>query len=249
MGKNGDLNTENGGGNRGAKQRLVALVVGVSDQGHARGEKFGTSRLNADINTVLNRRAGRSGLGSARGVGDVEGEAVVEARVFAALKLGLSNCGLEGHVPQARSLSLVGLAALEIAQECSLSNLAGTCTDGLVVLSPVNRQTQVAPQILEVLLIFNGQALAQLHEITTRDRHLIASLDGLAFAANMRGLEVRIIGESRIDANPKVVLHAALCGQAIVVPAHGVKDRLTLHSLETRDDVGVRVREHVADVK
>ena len=249
MGKNGDLNTENRGGNRGAEQWLVALVVGVSDQGHARGKEFGTSRFNADINTVLNWRTGCSSLSSARGVGDVEGEAVVEARVFAALKLGLSNCGLEGHVPQTRSLSLVGLAALEIAQECSLGNLAGTSTDGLVVLSPVNRQAQVAPQIFEVLLIFNGQALAQLHEITTRDRHLIASLDGLAFASNMRGLKVWIIGEGRIDANPKVVLHAALCGQAIVVPAHGVKDRLTLHSLETCDDIGVRVREHVADVK
>ena len=149
---------------------------------------------------------------------------MVEARVFAALKLGLSNRSLEGHVPQARSLGLVGLAALEIAQECSLSNLAGTCTNGLVVLSPVNRQAQVAPQILEVLLIFNGQALAQFHKITTRDRHLIASLDGLAFAANMRGLKVWIIGEGRIDANPKVVLHAALGRQAVIIPAHGVED-------------------------
>ena len=65
---------------------------------------------------------------------------MIEARVFAALKLSLSNRGLEGHVPQARSLSLVGLAALEIAQERSLGNLAGTSADGLVVLSPVNRQ-------------------------------------------------------------------------------------------------------------
>ena len=92
---------------------------------------------------------------------------MVEARVFAALKLGLSNRGLEGDVPQTRSLSLVGLAALEITQECCLGDLAGTSTDGLVVLSPVNRQAQVAPQILEVLLIFNGQALAQFHKITT----------------------------------------------------------------------------------
>ena len=224
VGKNGDLNTENRGGNRSSEQRLVALVVGVSDQSHTRGKKFGTSRFNADVNTVLNRRAGCSGLGSARGVGDVEGKAVVEARVFAALKLSLSNRGLEGHVPQAGSLSLVGLAALEIAQERSLGNLAGTGTDGLVVLSPVNRQTQVTPQVLEVLLVFDGQALAQLHEITTRDRHLIASLDGLAFASDMRGLKIRIIGEGRIDANPEVVLHAALGGQAIVVPAHGVED-------------------------
>ena len=221
----------------------------MSDQGHARGKKLGTSRLNADINAILNRRTGCSGLGSARGVGDVEGEAVVEARVFAALKLSLGNRGLESHVPQARSLSLIGLAALEIAQERSLGNLAGASTDGLVVLSPVNRQAQVAPQIFEVLLVLDGQALAQLHEITTRDRHLIASLDGLAFAANMRGLEVRIIGEGRIDANPEVVLNAALGRQAVIIPAHGVEDRFTQHSLETCDDVGVRVREHVADVK
>ena len=92
---------------------------------------------------------------------------MVEARVFAALKLSLSNCGLEGHVPQARSFSLVGLAALEITQESSLGDLAGTSTDGLVVLSPVNRQAQVTPQVLEVLLIFNGQALTQFHEIST----------------------------------------------------------------------------------
>ena len=65
----------------------------------------------------------------------------------------------------------------------------------------------------------------------------------------MRGLEVRIIGEGRIDANPEVVLHAALGRQAVIVPAHGVEDRFTQHSLETRNDVGVRVREHVADVK
>ena len=149
---------------------------------------------------------------------------MVEARVFAALKLSLSNRSLEGNVPQARSFSLVGLATFKIAQERSLGNLAGTCTDGLVVLSPVNRQAQVTPQVLEVLLVFDGQALTQFHEIATRDRHLIASLDGLAFTANMRGLEVRIIGEGRIDANPKVVLHAALCGQAIVIPAHGVED-------------------------
>ena len=167
VGKNRDLNTENGGGNCGAKQRLVALVVGVSNQGHARGKKLGTSRFNADINTVLNWRTGCSSLSSARGVGDVEGEAVVEARVFAALKLGLSNRGLEGDIPQTRSLSLVGLAALEITQECCLGDLAGTSTDGLVVLSPVNRQAQVTPQIFEVLLIFNGQALAQFHKITT----------------------------------------------------------------------------------
>ena len=241
MGKNRDLNTENGGCNCGTEQWLVALVVGVSNQGHARGKQFGASRLDADINTVLNRRTGCSGLGSARGVGDVEGEAVVEARVFAALKLSLSNRSLEGNVPQARSLSLVGLATLKIAQESSLGNLAGTCTNGLVVLGPVNRQAQVAPQVLEVLLIFNGQALTQFHEITTRDRHLIASLDGLAFAANVRGLEVRIIGEGCINANPKVVLHAALCGQTIVVPAHGVEDRFAQHSLETRDDIGVRI--------
>ena len=65
----------------------------------------------------------------------------------------------------------------------------------------------------------------------------------------MRGLEVRIIGEGRIDANPEVVLHAALGRQAVIVPAHGVEDRFSQHSLETCDDVGVRVREHVADVK
>src|SRR5690606_4086094 len=46
-----------------------------------------------------------------------------------------------------------------------------------------------------------------------------------------------------------VVLHATLGRQAVVVPAHRVEDLLAAHALVARDDVGVRVGEHVPDVQ
>ena len=72
----------------------------------------------------------RGGLG----VRDVEGQAVVEARVLAALQLSLGDRSLEGDVPQARGLGLVGLAARQVAQERGLGDLARTRADRLVVL-------------------------------------------------------------------------------------------------------------------
>ena len=249
MRQNRHLHVVHGGGDRRAEQRLVALVVRVSDQGHAGGQQLGTRRLDAHVGAVLDGRAGGGSLRGGLGVGDVEGQAVVEARVLAALQLSLGDRRLEGDVPQARGLGLVGLAARQVAQERGLGDLACTRADRLVVLLPVHAQAQVAPQRLELSLVFLGEALAQLHEVLTRNRLLVASLDRLAVAAHVRGLEVGVVGQRGIHAHAEVVLHAALRGQTVVVPPHRVEHGLADHALVAGHDVGVRVGENMADVQ
>ena len=107
----------------------------------------------------------------------------------------------------------------------------------------------MTPQCLELSLVLNSQALAQLDEVTSRDRHLVGSLDGLALATGVRGDEVGVVGQGRVAAHAEVVLHAALGGQAVVIPAHGVEDGHAAHALVTSDGVSVGVGEDVAHVQ
>ena len=63
------------------------------------------------------------------------------------------------------------------------------------------------------------------------------------------GREVRVVRQRRVAAHAEVVLHPALGRQAVVVPAHRVEHLLAAHPLVARDQVGVRVGEHVPDVQ
>ena len=56
-------------------------------------------------------------------------------------------------------------------------------------------------------------------------------------------------GHRRVAAHAEVVLHPALGGQPVVVPAHRVEDRPPPHPLVAGDEVGVRVAEHVPHVQ
>ena len=69
------------------------------------------------------------------------------------------------------------------------------------------------------------------------------------FAGLSRRHERRIVRQRRIAAHAVVVLHAALGRQSVVVPSHRIEHRLAAHPLKPRDDVGVGVREDVADVE
>ena len=249
VGQDRHLDAVHGGGDRRAEQRLVALVVRVGDQGDAGGQQLGTRRLDAHVHAILDGCARGGSLRGGLGVGDVEGQAVIEARVLAALQLSLGDRRLEGDVPQARGLGLVGLTARQVAQERGLGDLARTRADRLVVLLPVHAQAQVAPQRLELSLVLLGEALAQLHEVLTGNRLLVASLDRLAVAAHVRGLKIGVVGQGGVHAHAEVVLHAALGGQAVVVPPHRVEHGLAHHALVAGHDVGVRVGEHMADVQ
>ena len=229
----GDLDPEHGGRHRRAEQRLVALVVGVRDEGDARGDELGAARLDLD-------RAA---------VGAVEGDAVVVPGLLAVLELGLRHGGAEGHVPQRRRQRLVGLAALHVADERELRREERLVGDGAVRLLPVHREAELAEQGLELLLVLDGEALAQLDEVATADRLLVGGLRALVVAALEGRHEVGVVRQRGVAPHAVVVLHAALGGQAVVVPAHRVEHVSAAHALVAGDEVGVREREHVADVQ
>ena len=79
-----------------AEVLLVAFVVRVGDQRGAGRQQFGAGGLDVDRGAILK----------------AEGHLVVEAGVFARFELGLGHGGLEGHVPQAGGVLLVGLEVL-----------------------------------------------------------------------------------------------------------------------------------------
>ena len=222
-----DLDAEDRRGDRGAEQRLVALVVGVGDQRHDRGDELGTGGLDVDRGAV----------------GATVGHPVVGAGVVTRLELGLGHGGLEGDVPEGRRLLEVGLATGEVAQERALADGLGLLADGRVVLLPVHRETQGAPQLLEDLLVLLDELLAQGDEVGPADRDLL-----LRVRLGRRG-EVGVVGQRGVAAHAVVVLHATLGRQAVVVPAHRVEDGLPAHPLEAGDQVGVGVGEDVADVQ
>ena len=127
VGEHGHLDVEQRRAHRRAEQRLVALVVGVGDERHARGEQLGARRLDVHV-------AGAVGL--------VERDAVVGGGLLAVLELGLRDRGAEVDVPQRRRERLVRLAALEVAQEGELARADRVVRDRAVGLRPVDAQTR-----------------------------------------------------------------------------------------------------------
>ena len=216
-----------------AEQRLVALVVGVGDQGHAARDELGAGGL--DVHR-------------AAAVGAVERDPVVVPRVVARLELGLRDGGLEGDVPQPRGLGLVGLAAGEVAQEGLLGRGPRVVVDGAVGDRPVVAVADAAEEGLEGLLVLDGQLVAQLDEVLPRDGQLVGRLGALRVTAERR-LERRVVGQRGVAAHAVVVLHPLLGGKAVVVPADRVEDVEARHPLVARHAVGVRVAEHVAHVQ
>ena len=227
VGQDRDLHPEEGRCDRGAEQRLVALVVRVCDERADGGQQLGTCGLDVD------RIAPRA----------VERDAVVGARVLACLQLGLRHRRVEGDVPQRGRVAQVGLAPRVVAQERLLRHGLGVRRDGGVERGPVHRQAELTPQVLERLLVDGGQLVAELDEVGAADRDLTLRV------RLRRGLEVRVVRDRRITAHAVEVLHPPLGGQAVVVPSHGVEHVLAAHPLVAGHRVGVGVAEHVAHVQ
>ena len=233
VGEHRHLDAEDRGGHGRAEQRLVALVIRMRHQRHAGRQQLRAGGLDVHVGAV---RA-------------VEGDPVVGGGDRLVLELGLGDGGAEGDVPQGGRLGLVGLAAGQVAQEGALGGGLRLRADGAVGLGPVDGQAELAPERLELLLVLGGERLAQLDEVAPADRLLVGGLGALVVAALERRGEVRLVRERGVAAHAVVVLHPALGGQAVVVPAHRVEDALAAHPLVAGDEVHVGVAEDVADVQ
>jgi hypothetical protein len=156
VGVDRDLDVEQRRADGAAEQRLVALVVGVGDQRDAGGDQLRPGGLDEDV-----------------AVGAVEGDAVVGAGPLPVLQLGLGHRGVEVDVPEGGRLGGVGLAPGQVAQERPLRGGPGAVVDGGVGEGPVDGEPEGPPQVLEGLLVLDGERLAQLDEVPPGDRHLL----------------------------------------------------------------------------
>ena len=119
----GDFNAEQRGGHGAAEVGLVALVVGMGDEGDTRRDEFGAGGVDPDVG----------------GVADTgEAELVVGARHLLVLEFGLGDGGLEGDVPQRRRLDLVRLTGVQVVEERQLADAPAVVVDRLVGAGPVD---------------------------------------------------------------------------------------------------------------
>ncbi|MCB5293707.1 hypothetical protein BJQ90_03165 [Arthrobacter sp. SO3] len=223
------LDAEERGGDLLAEQRLVPCVVGIRHEGGAGGQQLRAGGLDVDFLAVFGE----------------ERVPVVGARDLAVLELGLGHGGAESDVPEGGRLGHVGVAGGEVRQEGALGDGPGLVVDGAVRQVPVHGQAEGLEEVLEDFLVLDGEFLAEFDEVPARDDVEVAlvlgGLGGRPVAGVVRG--------GRIAAHPVVVLYAALGGQAVVVPAHRVEHVLAGHALVARQDIGLGVGEHVADVQ
>ena len=213
----------------GAEERAVARVVGVGHQGDAGPQQLGAGGLDLQPAPLAG-----------------EAEPVVGAGHHPVLDLRLRHRRPVVDVPQGRRLLLVDQVAGQQAQEGALRGPLRPLADGGVGQRPVDRQAEEPPQLLEGPLVDRGQPVAQLDEVAPRHRRDAATV---VPPAPRRRLEPRPVGLAGIAAHPEVVLHPALGGQAVVVPAHRVEDLPAPHAPVAGQDIGVGVGEEVADVE
>ena len=214
-----------------AEERAVALVVRVRGHAHTGAEQLGARRRDHErVVAVLDR----------------ELDVVVGAGDDLVLELGLRDRALEVDVPHGGRLAGVDEVLLVEVAERALGDAAAVIVDGLVLLGPVHREAEAAPERAEVLLVLVDQLVAGLDEVRPRDqaRRLLAHLRAGLFED-----EPLLVGLGRVTAHVVVVLHAALGGQAVVVPTHRVEDVHAAHALEAHHHIGLRVGEDVAHVE
>ena len=198
----------------------------MRDQRDARRQQFGARGFD------LHRPA----------VGAIEPQPVIRTLALAIFELGLGDGRPKIHVPQRRRFELIRKPLLEQVQKADLRDTLRALVDRRVGHRPVDRQTEISPQMLERFFVFLRQPLAELDEIGPRDR------EGL-FGGLRRRLKGRIVGQRWIAAHAVIVLNPSLSGKAVVVPPHRVEHFSATHPLESRNDVGMRVREDMTDMQ
>ena len=170
---------------------------------------------------------------------------MVGAGDLAVLELGLGHGGAEGHVPHGGGLGQIGVARGDAGQEGALGDGAGDVVDGPVGHVPVDGQAETGEEVFEDLLVLDGELLAELDEVPAGD-HVPVALVLRRLLRRAVALHVRLGG---VAADAVVVLHTALGGQAVVVPAHRVEHVLAVHALVPGEHVGLRVGEDVAHMQ
>ena len=230
VGDDGDLDAEQRRGDRRAEQRLVALVVGMGDEGDARRQQLGPGGLDEDL--------------LAGAVRPGEAVAVVGAGLLLVLELGLADRHLEGDVPDRRRLGAVRLAPGEVAEERPLADPAGALADRGVGHDPSRRRGRPGARGPR-----RPSRPARSAPCTAR-RSWAGSTGPCVFGSGLAGgSKSGSYGQRRVAADAVEVLDPALGGHAVVVPAHRVEDLLAPHALVAGEGVGLDVAEDRAHVE
>ena len=148
--------------------------------------------------------------------------------------------------PQRRRILLIRVAGCQVAQEGALTGATGALADRCVQQAPIDAEAEPADDVLERLLVEMRDLGAQFNEVGATHRNGAVIFGDVA---SERWLIVRDVRQRRVAANTGDVLYPAFSGQAVVVPADRIEDRLAAHALIARNEIGVRVTEHVADVE
>ena len=206
------------------EQRLIPRIVGMRDERDAGGNQLRPGRFdfNGGAEFCRLRRHGKL-------------DPVIRTRKVAIFELRLRHRRLEVDIPERRRLRLVRQPAVQETEERELRDTLRARRDRRVRHRPVDRQAEVSPEVLEDLLVFRGEPVAELDEIGPGDRNgMLRRLIGHG--------ERRIVRQRRIAAHAVVVLHPPFGRQPVVVPPHRIEDGLAAHPLEARDDVRVCTR-------
>ena len=172
---------------------------------------------------------------------------VVGAGPLAVLDLGLGDGGAVVDVPERRRLGAVGLAAGQVAEE---GDLAGAAADGRRSSCTGSDQSNDSPRRRNSSSkTASSVAVSSWHSSTKLGREIGTSRWPFGRVAAVRRREVGVVRRRRVAAHAVEVLHPALGGQAVVVPADRVEDGLAAHPLVAGDGVGLGVAEHGAHVE
>ena len=161
---------------------------------------------------------------------------------------GLCDGGLEVDVPHGWEFGGVDVAAFVEIEEGSLRDGAAAVVDGGVFLVPVDGESEAVEEFLVCLFVFGGDFVAEFDEVAAGDDELLVFVEAEFFAA-ASDVEVGDVWDVRLCTDAEVVLDAALGGESVVVPAHGVDDVPTGHASVSCDDVLVGVGEDVAGME
>ena len=172
-----------------------------------------------------------------------EPDAVIRAWLLAVFELGLRDRRAEVDVPKRGRLELVGEAALQQAEKRRAGTRAATRRRSW------RRSATSPPTARDGARDVRTPSRLRPSAGCTARRSSAARPRSAACPASPAAVKCRVVRQRRIAADAVVILHAALGRQAVVVPPHRVEHRLAAHPLEARNEVGVRVREDVADVQ